>query len=184
MSRQLPPRPNLEYLKKQAKELFTEHERSHPEWTLTDAQHALAGEYGFESWPKLKAHVDSLRARVSPFAGKWQANLEASKRHPANMFQRATIEFVVDGDTLTIIHDAVDESGRSDRGVNTLKIDGTEVPFDFGRRGTVRLVNPRRVELKTTVAGVEARLAEYEVSPDGNALTVTTPHQHLVFDRV
>jgi hypothetical protein len=44
--------PNLEYLKKQAKELFTERAPSHPEWTLAAAQHALAREYGFESSPR------------------------------------------------------------------------------------------------------------------------------------
>ena len=86
--------------------------------------------------------------------------------------------------TTSPVHDAIDEFGRPDQGVNALKVDGSEVPFDFGRRGSVRLVNPRRVELKTTFAGLESRLAEYEVSADGNTLTVTTPFQHLVFDRV
>ena len=180
MSRQLPPNPNLEYLKKEAKALLSER----PDWQLADAQHALAHEYGFVSWPKLKAYVETLPRVVSPFVGTWRANLEQSTRHPANQFQRATLEFSVEGDTVTIVHDAVDESGRADRGVNTLKVDGAETPFDFGHRGTVRLVNPHRIELKTTVAGLDARVAEYEVSPDGHRLTVTTPHQHLVFDRV
>ncbi len=43
MSRQLPEKPNLEYLKKQAKELL----RSRQQGKLADAQHALAKEYGF-----------------------------------------------------------------------------------------------------------------------------------------
>jgi hypothetical protein len=179
MSRQLPAKPNLEYLKKEAKTLM----REHADWQLADAQHALAHEYGFESWPKLKAHVEAMLVPANPFVGRWQANIERSKRHPANLFQRATLEFSVDGDTLTIVHDAVDEFGRPDHDINTLKVDGREVPFDFGCRGTVRLVHPRRVELKTTVAGLESRLAEYEVSADGTTLTVTTAHQHLVFDR-
>src|SRR5580704_6488420 len=56
MSRQLPEQPNLEYLKKQAKELL----RTMPQGKLADAQHALANEYGFPTWAKLKSHVEAL----------------------------------------------------------------------------------------------------------------------------
>ena len=56
MSRTLPEKPNLEYLKKDAKALL----RTMPGAKLADAQHALAQEYGFASWAKLKAHVESL----------------------------------------------------------------------------------------------------------------------------
>jgi ATP-dependent Clp protease ATP-binding subunit ClpC len=37
-----------------------------PRTTLVDAQHALAREYGFPSWPKLKAHVESVAAPPAP----------------------------------------------------------------------------------------------------------------------
>lgn len=56
MSRQLPEKPNLSYLKKQAKELL----RSAGQGKLADAQYALAKEYGFPTWMKLKSHVESL----------------------------------------------------------------------------------------------------------------------------
>ncbi|HEX3746946.1 MAG TPA: ankyrin repeat domain-containing protein [Bryobacteraceae bacterium] len=56
MSRQLPENPNIEFLKKEAKEL----RRSLPQTKLVDAQHALAKEYGFSTWAKLKAHVEAL----------------------------------------------------------------------------------------------------------------------------
>jgi hypothetical protein len=56
MSRQLPQKPNLEYLKKQAKELL----RGMRQGKLADAQHTLANEYGFATWAKLKSHVESL----------------------------------------------------------------------------------------------------------------------------
>src|SRR5579863_1133957 len=56
MSRQLPEKPNLEYLKKQAKELL----RANPRGKLADAQHTLANDYGFPTWAKLKAHVEAL----------------------------------------------------------------------------------------------------------------------------
>ena len=73
----LPARPSLEQLRKQAKDLtrdyragdsaaltrlrahksnISETTGEHPA-TLADAQHCLAREYGFESWPKLKRHV-------------------------------------------------------------------------------------------------------------------------------
>ena len=59
MSRDLPPNPNLEHLKKQAKVLLDKLRQRNADATLVDAQHALAREYGFPSWPKLKAHVEA-----------------------------------------------------------------------------------------------------------------------------
>jgi hypothetical protein len=80
--RRLPQQPNLEQLKKQAKELLErfraseltaiaevrQFERS-PDpsrFALNDAQRVLARAYGFESWPKLKAFVDG--ATIARFA--------------------------------------------------------------------------------------------------------------------
>jgi len=56
MSRHLPEKANLEYLKKQAKELL----RGMRQGKLADAQHVLANEYGFATWAKLKSHVEAL----------------------------------------------------------------------------------------------------------------------------
>jgi ankyrin repeat protein len=56
MSRELPEKPNLQYLKKQAQELL----RSRGQGKLADAQHVLANEYGFATWTKLKSHVEAL----------------------------------------------------------------------------------------------------------------------------
>jgi ankyrin repeat protein len=56
VSRQLPEKPNLEYLKKQAKQLLC----GMPQGKLSAAQRTLAAEYGFASWAKLKAHVAAL----------------------------------------------------------------------------------------------------------------------------
>lgn len=55
-SRPLPDRPNLRHLKDQAKDLV----RAGAVESLTRAQLEVAREYGFDSWPKLKAHVDLL----------------------------------------------------------------------------------------------------------------------------
>jgi ankyrin repeat protein len=56
MSRQLPEKPSLEYLRKQAKELL----RATRQGKLADAQQTLANEYGFATWAKLKSHVEAL----------------------------------------------------------------------------------------------------------------------------
>jgi ankyrin repeat protein len=56
VSRPLPDRPNLRHLKDQAKDLL----KSGAAESITDAQFKIAHLYGFASWPKLKAHVDSL----------------------------------------------------------------------------------------------------------------------------
>jgi ankyrin repeat protein len=79
MKRELPSLPNLEQLRIQAKELLKAHkfhdpdaiqriQESHPRGIregslrLSDAQLVIAREYGFESWPKLKAHVERSSA--------------------------------------------------------------------------------------------------------------------------
>src|ERR1700716_3084395 len=76
LTRRLPQQPNLEQLRKQAKDLL-EHYRTcdaaavaevhqfehHPDpakFSLHDAQRVLARAYGYESWPKLKAFVDGV----------------------------------------------------------------------------------------------------------------------------
>jgi hypothetical protein len=55
--RQLPEHPDLRHLKDQAKDLL----RAGQAASLADAQFQVARQYGFASWPKLKAHVESLQ---------------------------------------------------------------------------------------------------------------------------
>jgi ankyrin repeat protein len=55
-SRPLPDRPNLRHLKDQAKDLLKAGRAA----SLADAQLQIARLYGFASWPKLKAHVESF----------------------------------------------------------------------------------------------------------------------------
>ena len=62
MSLTLPPRPSLDHLKKQAKDRLVDLQATSPGAQLADAQHALARDYGFASWPKLKTHVEALVA--------------------------------------------------------------------------------------------------------------------------
>ena len=58
MHRPLPDRPNLEYLKREAKDLLRTLQQQRPVVKLADAQHALARQYGFSSWTRLKRHVE------------------------------------------------------------------------------------------------------------------------------
>jgi ankyrin repeat protein len=63
--RRLPARPSLEHLKNQAKQRLKALRRSDAAATLAAVQLALAREYGFASWRRLKAHVDAARAEPS-----------------------------------------------------------------------------------------------------------------------
>lgn len=75
----LPIRPNLEHLKKQAKELLDrakagQHDELHawvdePKLNLATAQLATARRYGFASWSKLKAHVEAVNADYEEAVG-------------------------------------------------------------------------------------------------------------------
>jgi hypothetical protein len=56
--RQLPEHPDLRHLKDQAKDLLKAGQAA----SLSNAQFQVARQYGFASWPKLKAHVESLQA--------------------------------------------------------------------------------------------------------------------------
>src|SRR5580693_1920606 len=92
--RRLPQQPNLEQLRKQAKELLERFRASestavvevrqferNPDpchFALNDAQRVLARAYGFQSWPKLKAFVDG--ATIARFADAVKAGDMAQVR--------------------------------------------------------------------------------------------------------
>ena len=188
MSRNLPPHPNLEYLRKQAKDLLHDLKQSDPTSKLADAQHALAGEYGFASWPKLKTYVESLPppAKVNPFVGTWTANLSKSRRHPANPFQSATLQFEVAGGTVIIMDVVVDASGREEHGKNTILVDGIEHASEE-RNGYVLIATWRGPNILETAAKKDGQVVgwgKYEVSEDGNTLTISGDEQMIVLDRI
>jgi ankyrin repeat protein len=61
MADALPARANLGWLRKTAKQHLRTMRLQRREAKLAEAQFAVARQYGFASWRKLKAHVDSLR---------------------------------------------------------------------------------------------------------------------------
>src|SRR5438552_9847848 len=91
---QLPARPSLEQLRKQAKELLKAYQagdatalarlRVHkPALTglegsrpaaLADAQFTLARELGFDSWPKLKRHIEVTTRPADYYEPTWGRN--------------------------------------------------------------------------------------------------------------
>lgn len=190
MSRQLPARPNLEHLKKQAKDLLAELQGQNPSAQLADAQYSLAREYGFASWPKLKAHLEGQTAAPAPtehpLVGRWQANVSKSTRHPANEFRSATIEFAVSGDDVDITDVVVDEAGREERHVNSIRADGIERAPENGNGYSLRAMwrNPRVLETVAWKNGEVAGTATYAVSDDGRTLTITADQMSIVLDRV
>ncbi|MBA4291917.1 hypothetical protein C0431_03010 [bacterium] len=75
MQKQLPTRPDLDHLKREAKALALPH---------SEALHSVALSYGFASWPKLKARVEEINmSRLAPEA--WLKKADSFKviaRHP------------------------------------------------------------------------------------------------------
>lgn len=89
MSKSLPPRPDLDWLRKTAKERLAQLRASDPAAKLNQAQHALAQDYGFSSWRALKAHVDAqgldseiIRATID---GRAQDLAALLNEHPAKL---------------------------------------------------------------------------------------------------
>ena len=95
MSRDLPQRPNLEHLKKQARDLLRAYNKGEAVATqrlssrtshvsklqLADAQYAIAREYGFGSWVKLKQHVESSASVKAVWFPEPSAEDDSIARH-------------------------------------------------------------------------------------------------------
>lgn len=114
MSRKLPENPNLQHLKKQAKELL----RSSGQGKLADAQHALANEYGFATWAKLKSHVESLGLSPAEMLKSAVCDSDAArvsdllKKHP-ELWAKINDPLPNDGFGLHALFAAVQRSDRA-----------------------------------------------------------------------
>ena len=89
MAKSLPPRPDLDWLKKTAKQRLAELRAHDAGAKLHQAQLAIAEEYGFKSWRALKAHVDaaSLDGQIiaAAIAGKADELAALLDQHPAKL---------------------------------------------------------------------------------------------------
>ena len=183
MSRTLPFRPNLEYLKKQAKALLRDRQAANADAQLADAQHQLAREYGFTSWPALHAHVEAQVSMVHPLAGTWNWIAEPSSAQ-AEPFRRVTLHLQIEDDVVTIRDVMVDASGQELRNENVLRADGKEYAQPHGYGVTARWVGTRALEAIGTKDGrVEGRVT-YQVSDDGSTLTLLANERRLDLTRV
>jgi hypothetical protein len=187
VSRNLPVRPNLEYLRKEAKDLLDDLRRADPAAQLADAQFALSRDYGFDSWPRLKAHVEAIAAAHpdSPLAGAWVANVARSRRHPANPFRTARIHFTVNGNSVEIADEFVDETGKAVRGRNRLDVDGVERDRGNGYSVVAAWLDAGLEAVAKKDGQIIGRVT-YAVSGDGRSLTVTDAggDSNIVFDRL
>lgn len=113
MFRTLPHRPDLDQLKSQARELqraynagegsavqrFSQHLpggpgrraalRGLPQALLAQAQTVIAREYGFASWPQLRAHVQRLRAEARAEALQTTSTPRTSRRQRVTLMAEA-----------------------------------------------------------------------------------------------
>lgn len=89
MTKTLPAQPDLDWLKKTAKQRLREIRTHDPEAKLHQAQLEIARDYGFASWRELKAHVDrlSVDGQIIEAAtkGKETELARLLKAHPAKI---------------------------------------------------------------------------------------------------
>lgn len=112
MPKQLPPRPRLEQLRKQAKALLRAQQAGDPDalkrmrenhprfksdeqmaaapFALADAQLVIAREHGFASWPRLQAHVKALESATT------EAEVVAALRDAAGKGELARLNALLD----------------------------------------------------------------------------------------
>lgn len=80
-SRALPPQPNLEHLRNEAKRRLQTLREGSSAAQLSDAQFQLAREYGFSSWRDLKSEVDRRTAGTGGASiGDWIAEIAGETR--------------------------------------------------------------------------------------------------------
>jgi ankyrin repeat protein len=126
MAQALPANPNLDWLRKTAKQRLVELRADNPGAKLHQAQLTVARDYGFTSWRALKAHIDAVnpllpdRRRV--FDAARAGDIEAVRRAIAAGFDPATAD--ADGRTIHQIakelrHEAIELLARDLQGTST-----------------------------------------------------------------
>ncbi|MCA9272185.1 MAG: TIGR03067 domain-containing protein [Phycisphaerales bacterium] len=197
-SHSLPPRPNLDHLRRQAKALlaaladgdqdaaktFIEHlpaaKRLTPSkvklqgFRLADAQSAIARRTGFASWPALARHVETLRA----MEGSWSfASLEVEGSHvPAGSL--ASSRILIDGDRFrTESPDAIYEGVFNidvEADPNHIDIEFVEGPEAGNSNFGIFRLDKDRLEICLDMRG-KPRPAAFQTKPaSGHAYEVLT----------
>ena len=203
MSQRLPPRPNLDYLKKQAKDVLRVFRHRNAGWRLADAQHALARGYGFPTWSDLKRHVESLQLPsgpmcatrgqagdlagesseaaeqqhapgLSPIVGTWAARPPTGACDPDHSLAAdAVVAFGVTDGILTLTQVAAGAAGREIAMKMVIRTDGHDHPIPFG--GGL-LLQARWTNLRT----LEALVKQGDRIVGGGTWEVSTDGELLV----
>jgi ankyrin repeat protein len=123
MVQALPANPNLDWLRKTAKQRLAALRVGQPDAKLHQAQLAVANDYGFRSWRTLKAHVDNIAStsgiREGIFDAARAGDVETVRRAFAAGFDPATPD--ADGRTIHQIakeqrHEAIEVLVRDVQG--------------------------------------------------------------------
>jgi hypothetical protein len=155
----LPERPDLEQLKRQAKERLNEWKAASSDEgrspRLRDAQLAIARQYGFDSWDTLRAHIEQLagRARVD------QRRRGLDYEDPVQ-------------DVIPLEGPLTSDSARqlAERGVSGVKVDPS-VPRDTLKH-LASVPTLRRLDLSHRTDLVDADLAFLEAMPQLTAVSL------------
>jgi hypothetical protein len=214
MSQQLPAYPNLDHLKKQAKDVLRVFRRQKPRWKLADAQRAIARGYGFSNWPSLKTHVEKIRneqqptSPTSPDAPTSDDSLVAktSPKDPVSNSENCSIhpivgawiadrqplnedivvEFQLSAEEIKLTQIATDTTGHGIAIRTTICADGLEHPVPFGDDVRLKALWTTSLTLEATFTTSEQTVSRwsYEVSADGKSLVVSTEQERIVFRRL
>ncbi len=175
----LPERPDLNQLRRQARELLRAAADGEPHagdrlravsprLTLSSAQLALAREYGFESWTALKAEVARRRSPGTP-ADRWSFGGTSVLQTPAGVL---VPEILIAGPSRATLHGSLTLSGN---GTLPASVPGRRrsaagalrawlVP-----RGNARAIRERRAKADAAVAGMRALFTTVTLVDDRGA---------------
>lgn len=169
MPQALPANPNLDWLKKTAKQRLDQLRTSQPDAKLHQAQLALAHDYGFKSWRALKAHVDRIspafRDRARVFEAARAGDIEVVRRAFASGFDPATPDS--DGRTVHQIakqggHEAIEMLVRDLQGGKTRPDDEMHAIQDIMRAAQSGDLDALRAGLDAHPEWIDALGGEFE----------------------
>ena len=117
----------------------------------------------------------SVAAAADPFDGTWQLNTAKSKYDPGPAPEKVTLTIQVDGATATVKSESTFE-GKPYATSYKATLDGTPAPLQGSPVAdmiSVKKVDERTRETKTTKGGSPVSESRAVVSADGKTLTIT-----------
>jgi len=123
----------------------------------------------------LCAAFATVSAAADPFEGTWQLNTAKSKYDPPPGPDKATVTIQSDGSTTSVKTESVFE-GKPYATSYKVTLDGTPAPLQGSPVAdmiSVKKIDDRTRETKTTKAGSPVSVSRVTVSADGKTITVT-----------